>query len=339
MISNCFYYGVYSPQGFYSLASRPNFSAERNYLLKSYSEKFKQDVFNSVKAVLQKISMCYTDFCAGDRSIGVYCADAGFRLLDATYEKYNTTSVDAIFDFTDIGNSQQTDKLLDLRRQSVDRAVRFLSACRCISNDMVRLDVADMDIAKINRYTSRLWANASDGLRGSVGTEHKRFVTCITPAGVELNMEAFDIYCERVVCVCDRSGACAGRIVDRIRRYALSSGYDVISCICPLNINSGPEHLIIPELKFGIFTCKHYHRADFENGRRVSAGRFLSSEESLTKRRMDFSFKAYKRLMQEVFSSLENVRECDAELDRLTYTASSEQTIANIIQKLINVDF
>lgn len=338
MISNCFYYGVYSPQGFYSLASRPNFSAERNYLLKSCSEKFKQDVFNSVKAVLQKNSMCYTDFCADDRSIGVYSADAGFRLLDATYGNYNTTSVNAVFDFTDVGKSQQVNKLLELRRQSVDRAVRFLSACRCISNDMVRLDVADMDIAKINRYTSRLWANASDGLRGSVGTEHKRFVTCITPAGVELNMEAFDIYCEKIVCICDRSGACAGHIVDRIRRYALSSGYDVISCICPLNINSGPEHLIIPELKFGIFTCKHFHRADFVNGRRISAGRFLLPDESSAKRRMDFSFKAYKRLMQEVFVSLEGVRECDNQLDGLCYPDNSERIISKIIQTVADVD-
>lgn len=334
MISNCFYYGVYSPQGFYSLASRPNFSAKRNYILKSYSEKFKQSVFDSLKAVLDSKSMVYTDFCADDRSIGVYCGDADFRIIDGTYENYDSVPADCIFDFTkDVDN--QCKEILEIRKQSVSRAERFLSACRCINNDMVRLDVADMDIAKINRYTSRLWSNATDGLRGSIGTEHKRFVTCITPEGVELNPEAFDIYCERVITVCDRSGACAGRIVDRMRRYALSSGYDVISCICPLNVSAGPEHLIIPELKLGIFTCKYYHRADFENGRRVSAGRFLVNHESTAKHRMDFSFKAYRRLMQEVFMSLENVRVCDDELDGLCYPKNDKQAVSDIVNALL----
>lgn len=339
MISNCFYYGVYSPQGFYSLASRPNFAAKRNFILKSYSKKFKQDVFDALKTVLDRQSMVYTDFCADDRSIGIYCADADFRIIDGTYDNYDNGPADDFFDFTQNNFDNYVEEILDIRKRSVERAVRFLSACRCINNDMVRLNIADMDIAKINRYTSRLWSNVSTGLKGTVGTEHKRFVTCITAEGVELNMEAFDIYCKKVITICDRIGVCAGRIADRIRRYALSSGYDVISCMCPLNVNAGPEHLIIPELKLGIFTCKHYHRAYFENGRRISASRFLSTDESTTKHRLDFSFKAYRRLMQEVFTSLENVRMCDIELDSLFYEENTEQAVSNIIQKVISVDF
>ena len=337
MISNCFYYGVYSPQGFYSLASRPNFSAKRNYILKSYSEKFKQDVFDSLKAILDSKSMVYTDFRADDRSIGIYCGDADFRIVDGTYENYGNIPDDYVFDFTKNVNNQSKE-ILDIRKQSVSRAVRFLSACRCIRNDMIRIDMGNADLSKVDRYTSRVWSKASAGLKGHVGTEYKRFVTSITPGGVEVNLEAFDIYCNRMITVCDRSGACAGRITDRIRRYALSSGYDVISCMCPLNINTGPEHLIIPELKLGIFTCKYYHRADFENVRRVSAGRFLVNHESTAKHRMDFSFKAYRRLMQEVFASLENVRMCDIELDSLFYEENTEQAVSNIIQKIINVE-
>ena len=96
--------------------------------------------------------------------------------------------------------------------------------------------------------------------------------------------------------------------------------------------------LLIPELKLGFFTCKYYHRADFENVRRVSAGRFLVNREGTAKHRMDFSFKAYKRLMQEVFASLENVRMCDIELDSLFYEENTEQAVSNIIQNIINVE-
>lgn len=314
MISNCFYYGVYSPKGFYSLAAKTEFSAEKNYIVKGYSTSAKQKLFDSTKKELDKRGQSYVDFCADERSIGIYSADAGFRILDGTYETV-TYSADT---FCLDNETQSLKSLILCREEAVKRAMRFLTACRCISNDMIRLDAADMDLVKINRFSSRLWSSMGGTLRGSVGTEHKRFVTCFTPEGVELNMEAFDIYCENVTVICDRTGACARHIVDRVRRYALSAGYDVISCLCPLNIESGAEHLIIPELKTGIFVCKYFHKCDFEKSRRVSSRRFLIPSETETKKRMDFSLKAYKRLMQEVFSSLETVRLCDEEMDRLS---------------------
>lgn len=316
MISDCFYYGVYSPKGFFSLASKNSFRADKNYIVKSYSDSAKQSFFNAVKKELEKRGQSFIDFCADERSLGIFSADAGFRLLDGTYGAA-CTDAETFY----LGLSEPTaemNKYINIRKDAEKRACRFLSACRCINNDMMRLDSVNMDLVKINHYASRLWSSSCGTLRGNVGTEHKRFVTCITPDGVELNMEAFDTYCENITVICDKSGASAKRIVDRVRRYALSAGYDVISCLCPLNIESSAEHLIIPELKFGIFACKYFHKCDFEKCRRVSASRFMIPASSDTKKRMDFSFKAYRRLMQEVFSSLETVKFCDKMLDNLS---------------------
>ena len=324
MISNCFYYGVYSPQGFYSLASKANFKAEKNYVIKCYSNAVKQELFNSIKSELSKRGCSYVDFCADERSLGIYSKDAGFRVLDGTYE--SVTYEAEIFSFDGADLTKSVKSCLLRRNEAVQRTQRFLTACRCINNDMLRLDYADMDIVKVNRYATRLWSSTGGVLNGNVGTEYKRFITCFTGDGVELNLEAFDIYCDNVAVICDRTGACAGKIVDRVRRYALSAGYDVISCLCPLNIENGAEHIIIPELKFGIFVCKHFHKADFEKSRKVYSGRFLVQSVGETRKRMDFSFKAYKRLMQEVFSSLAAVKKSDEELDRLVY---NEQIIEN----------
>ncbi len=332
MISNCFYYGVYSPKGFYSLAAKPEFSAERNYIVKGYSVSAKQKLFDSIKKELDKRGQRYVDFCADERSIGIYSADAGFRILDGTYETI-TYSADT---FCLDNETQNLKSLILCREEAVKRAERFLTACRCISNDMIRLDAADMDLVKINRFSSRLWSSMGGALKGTVGTEHKRFVTCFTPEGVELNMEAFDIYCENVTVICDRTGACGRHIVDRVRRYALSAGYDVISCLCPLNIESGAEHLIIPELKTGIFICKYFHKCDFEKSRRVSSGRFLVPSETKTKKRMDFSLKAYKRLMQEIFSSLETVRLCDEEINRLSTDLFSDEKERYFLERIFS---
>ena len=332
MISNCFYYGVYSPKGFYSLASRPNFSAPKEYIVKGYSLSTKQKLFDCIKNELDKRGQSYIDFRADERSIGIYSSDAGFRIVDGTYEALTYSA--EIFDFN---NGEETEKIKECilrREEAVKRANRFLCACRCIINDMERIETADMDFGKINRYSSRLWTSTGGKLKGSIGMEHKRFVTCFTTDGVELNMEAFDIYCDNITVICDRTGACARRIVDRVRRYALSAGYDVISCLCPLNIEKGAEHLIIPELGYGIFVCKHFHKADFEKCRKVSSKRFMIESEAETKRRMDFSFKAYKRLMQEVFSSLETVSLYDKELENHTVRNFQEEKIGIVLQKI-----
>ncbi len=331
MISNCFYYGVYSPKGYCSLSARPTFETGRNIALKSYSHTLKQVLFEKIKLELNNRGESYIEFCTADGCEGVYSKDADIRVLDATYceiddEMFTTVSLDS--------NSSiltPTDEILLKRNNAALRARRFLSACRLISNDMTRLDSENIDLAKINRFSSRLWSSTGGVLTGSVGTEHKRFVTCFTPDGVELNMDAFDIYCDRVTVICDKTGAVSRRITDRVRRYALSAGYDVISCICPMNIDLGAEHLIIPELKYGIFTCKHYHKPDFANSRKISAGRFLTEESFKTKNRVDFSFKAYRHLMQEVFVSLKEIKHCDEELDEIYFN----ETLLNNVLPLI----
>ena len=77
---------------------------------------------------------------------------------------------------------------------------------------------------------------------------------------------------------------------------------------------------------------KYFHKGDFENSRRVSSKRFLVPSEAETKKRMDFSLKAYKRLMQEVFSSLETVRLCDEKIDILSADSLSNEKIQDFIE-------
>lgn len=334
MTSNCFYYGVYSPKGYYSLASRPTFSAGKNFVVKGYCPSVKQKFFNEIKAELDKRGYSYIDFCADSKSDGVFSKDADLRVIDGTYCTFDETEFSVIC--LDDCEADEVETCLKVRDEAVQRTKRFLSACRCINNDMSRLEAANIDLAKINRFSSRLWSSTGGSLTGAVGTEHKRFVTCFTSDGVELNMEAFDIYCENVTVLCDKTGACARRIVDRVRRYALSAGYDVISCLCPLNVDSGAEHIIIPELKYGIFVNKHFHKADFSGCRKVFAGRFMAAGSAENRNRMDFSFKAYKRLMQEVFASLETVEFCDSELDKITNKNNNNEIIEITLQKIFS---
>ena len=311
MTANCFYYGNYTPKGYVSLATKPCFSAGRSFAVREYRPSVKQRFFDAVKAELAGRGYEYTDFRTDTGSGGVFSRDADLRIIDGTYCDFDKN----VFEEISFADCSEADGLLSKRNEAAQRAVRFLSACKCINNDMARLDMPCVDLAKVNRYASRLWSQTEGRLRGRIGTEHKRFITCITSDGIEVDTSAFD-GCERVTVISDRTGACARLVTDRVRRYALSAGYDVFSCLCPMNVEYGAEHIIIPDLRYGIFVNKYYHKAELQPCRKAFAGRFLA-DGAENKNRMDFSFKAYKRLMQEVFSSLETVEYCDSELDKI----------------------
>ena len=330
MISNCFYYGGYTPAGYYSLAAKPTFYARRNYVVKSCRPSVKQKLFDKISTELENRGQDCTLFRTDCGTDGIFSKVSDLRVVDGTYYAFD----EEIFLPIDLDGeiAESAVPILKKRDEAVNRAVRFLSACQCILSDMSRLDCANVDIAKVNRFSSRLWSQTGGSMKGTVGTEHKCFVSCFTSDGVELDTSAFDNYCDRITVICDNTGVCARRITDRVRRYALSAGYDVISCICPMNPELGAEHIIIPELRYGVFVNKFYHKADFSQGRKTFSARFMLDSTG-SKNRMDFSFKAYKRLMQEVFSSLEMVEYCDSELDKIEAKESADEIISNVLHK------
>lgn len=200
------------------------------------------------------------------------------------------------------------------QQKQIDRCCRFLSACKSINDDIVRLESKYIDHAKLNCYAASLWKKRGGEMTGRVGTQEKRLVSRIASDGERLNTRAFEELCSRVVVLEDRSGACSRLIVDRIRGYALGAGYDVICCQSPLEPFGKPEHLIVPELELGVFTSRPRCRAQFENGRRVFAGRFLKTQVRQIKQRRDFSFKACKSMMNEAVASLKIIEEKSADM-------------------------
>lgn len=85
-----------------------------------------------------------------------------------------------------------------------------------------------------------------------------------------------------------------------------------------------------------MFVSKYYHRADFSNSRRVFAKRFISSSSENIKHRMDFSLKAYKKMMDESFDSIAEKENCDRELDCIFYSATD---IDKLTEKAMSVLF
>lgn len=152
MTADCFYYGTYTPKGYLSLATKTCFSSGKNYAVKEYRPSVQQKLFDEIKKELRCREYDFTDFRTDCGSVGIYSKRADFRIIDGTYCDFDKNVFEEIC-FDDFDGS---DELIEKRKAAVQRAVRFLAACKCINNDMARLDVPCIDLAKINRYSSRL---------------------------------------------------------------------------------------------------------------------------------------------------------------------------------------
>ena len=124
-------------------------------------------------------------------------------------------------------------------------------------------------------------------------------------------------------------------ITDRLRRYAVSCGMDVISCMSFLNPFGVPEHVIIPDIRFGVYSQRG--KVLIKGTKRIRASRFLSDEMSeLAKNRISFSLKALGGLIDEAAQSLEKIREGEKMLDKFYFEATDECRLRDGILSMIS---
>lgn len=312
MDNDCFYYGVHTAgglcTGFFDAA------CDKTIAVTGGSAELRTRILEAVADGLERGKTECEIFRSSDGIFALLCPES--KTLVADGEEWQ--GAEKTVDLDELYGGVYPRELMRIytceKQKKADRCSRFLRAAESLKSELVRLDSQSVDYGKIVAFTLRLWKKNDGEMKGYIGRETKRFVSCITPDGVELNMKAFDS-CDKVSVVVDRTGAVSTRIVDRIRRYALGSGYDVTSFVCSLD-GKTVEHIIIPELRFGVFSSEHYHRLLPKKGRKIFASRFHTQESERVKNRLGFTFKAYRSLMNEAFESM--IGACEEE-EKINY--------------------
>jgi|GEM_PF-850938 len=306
MDNSCFYYGANTADGVHSGIFEPE-KIEKILVVKGGSPELKDKIFIELSEELVQKSIQNEMLFSFENCCGIYCAEEKILIADEKILKEKQIeNAEKIIDLNELFSETIPKELLHIYEKEYDKKIkrsgRFLSAADSVKKDAMRIDAKSVNIGSVVNYSSKLWKKLGTEMQGSIGTETRKFVSCITPDGAELNMKAFDA-CERLAVIVDKTGAVSTMIIDRLRRYALGSGYDVVSCICSLD-GKTVEHIIVPELSFGAFSSEHYHRILPKKERRVFASRFHTTDSELYKNRINFSLKAYRSLMNEAFESL-----------------------------------
>lgn len=227
-------------------------------------------------------------------------------------------------------------KTAALNQEMHRRSSRFLSAAGTLLEENKRLIAPSVDIDKIRNYAARFAAREFGKPGGAIGTEHRRYLSGITPAGNLIQYHTLPLLCDRIIALDDAYGAVSRYLIRLIRSYALASGLDVISCLCPMSVNQDIEHLLIPQTGLALFTENAFHTLPFDPSRRIHARRFTNMEQVEEHRcRLKFNRRAATQLIDESISLLKNAKEIHDRLEKFYIPAMNFEQVDALAQDLI----
>ena len=255
MDNSCFYYGANTADGVHSGIFEPE-KIEKILVVKGGSPELKDKIFIELSEELVQKSIQNEMLFSFENCCGIYCDEEKILIADEKILKEKQIeNAEKIIDLNELFSETIPQELLHIYEKEYDKKIkrsgRFLSAADSVKKDAMRIDAKSVNIGSVVNYSSKFWKKLGAEMQGSIGTETRKFVSCITPDGAELNMKAFDA-CERLAVIVDKTGAVSTMIIDRLRRYALGSGYDVVSCICSIDGKTF-ENIFVRELSLCAF--------------------------------------------------------------------------------------
>ena len=223
-------------------------------------------------------------------------------------------------------NANEIKKLFCEEAGAKKRAAGFLSAASTMLTDTKELAKRCTDFEKIARYASRFARRELPVIRGKRGREYKRFLSSITYRGIETYTSTLRAVCSDFRIISDAYGASCEYLLGLLKGYVLGSGYDVVSCYCPMSNGISTQHLIVPEKKLCFFSENSYHPADFSQVRRISANRFTDLKAlSQHKKRLRFNARAANEMIAEAVKLLALSENARNKL-RLIYLSCTDET-------------
>jgi hypothetical protein len=225
-------------------------------------------------------------------------------------------------------------------KSSSDRAYRFLSASASLLNDTSRLVLECADTDKIESYAAHI-SRREFPQKSSQGVETQRFLTAITHDGLANLFDSVKSCYERIYEIEDEYGL--GKLfLNKIRCSALSNGYDVITCSCPMFPDGKPEHLLIPSLSLAFLTTGHNHPFENDSSRHIHIRRFIDRDLlKLKKPRISFNRKASRELIDEAVLLLDDARASRQMItsyyDEATNRGALDNKADELIEKLLSI--
>lgn len=202
------------------------------------------------------------------------------------------------------------------KNKALHKAARgYLLAAGELLNDNLKLSSSFCDKEKAENYALSLAKKYIPKKRGEA-SEDIRFIGGTTPEGIIGYSKTVTDYIDNVIILEDKYGGVSGVFMAKIREYALSSGYGIITLKSPFLPSRLIDHIIIPELSLAF--CREYEYMHFEKDeRRIHARRFYDlSLKKQVRGRMLFNRRIARELLGLASATLNKAKAVHDELEK-----------------------
>ena len=349
-----FFFGANNAGGYCSLYSDAydSYNGGNHIILKGGPGTGKSTIMKKVAEKLEKRGY-YVErgYCSADpNSLDIVLApEIGFSILDGTSPHVLDPVLPGVSDhIVDLsvawdreylkGHASEIKELTAENKRLHKKTADFLSVASRIDAQGIILGSDYIDKEKLQRYITRLCHRLMPERAGeNRGREYKRFLSGITPEGVVVQHDSIVALAESIVTIEDEFGLVAPYIAESVGEYALSRGYDIYKCYCPLFPRMKAEHIIIPQLKVALFTENSYHSSIDNCGKKVHAYRFLDKNgiESVREKLL-FGKKAKKELIDEAVRKMSLALDVHNRLEEYYIKATDFERIDSITKSILS---
>lgn len=251
-------------------------------------------------------------YCSLDReSLDAAVFDDKISIVDATPPHsiephlsgaiHNVLSLYDFFDNKKLSQNRReimrlysAEKELSARKNALIRAAgMLLSSNESLTSRCVNLD-------KLSNFITRLAMREIKRSKEGVGEIKNRFLSAVTEKGLYTFVDTAEKLCEKIYLIDDDNGAVSGVICEGLLKLAVSEGYSVYACRCPMSLSKRIDHLLIPELSLGFMTSNKFHPIKVAAYKTIHTARFLDREKMQEfSYRVSFQKKAARELLSE----------------------------------------
>lgn len=212
----------------------------------------------------------------------------------------------------------------------------FIRAAGILLADNRKKALACTDTEKAERFAKGLCKKLITVKNSEIpGREWVRFVGGVTPQGFVAFPETVLAQAGRLVIIDDKYAAAASVITDYVRRYALSSGYEIITLKNPFLPSLVTDHIIIPKLNLAIATENDLIGFDTDV-RRVHSRRFSHIKGLHTAGAvMRFNRRTANELLKAAYDTLQKAKNVHDSLEAYYIGAMDFKKLDRLCDKII----
>lgn len=286
-----FFMSAQTPNGFITYSDEILDKSQKAYLLKGGAGSGKSTFIKMAVSKIKTKAPVELICCSSDPASldGAIINNGEIAFLDATKPHSVeprlpgvTEKVISLYDFFDEKKlNQRKDELLKYKNTELllsKQAENFIRAAGMLlySNESLMSRCVDSD--KLSNYITRLCIRELKPLKNKVGKINNRFLSTLTGEGIFMFTDTISKLCDRVIVIDDDTPCVSALILEAVEKTAVSLGYEVYSCACPLSFKGRKEHLLIPEISLAFTTSNKFHSYTGEYYKKIRAERFIDKE-------------------------------------------------------------